>query len=227
VKTELLESFRKGFVVHQSIHSDARRCRNPERPGPCDALRNTSMQPAESTVELVLGHAVTIDRNEQALEATGRECLDMLGQEPAVGDQPALDTGLRCGLYQRNNIRMNERLAPLECHVANPAPAQDRQSPREPGEIDVAAWTREVLVAGKPTEVARGIAYISYGNIADRGKQIPRCSWCDWSNGSIHLAPTLARPMWSAPDANLDRSCRADPAQLSHHALATFGGSSD
>jgi hypothetical protein len=81
---------------------------------------------------------------------------------------------------------MNERLTSLECHVANPAAAQDRQSSREPGEIDVAACTHEILVAGETTEVARGIAHIGYGNIADRGKQILRCAGCDGLKGSFH-----------------------------------------
>jgi hypothetical protein len=112
---------------------------------------------------------VTIDRDQQAPESGGSECLDVLGQEPAVGDQPALDTGLRCRPCQRHNMWMNERLAPLEGHIADTATAQDRQSPRELGEIDVAARTGEVLVAGETTEIARGITHISDGNIADRG----------------------------------------------------------
>src|SRR5215469_11004349 len=179
MKAESLERFGKSLVVHQATHGDARRCRNSARPRPFDTLGNASLQPIEATVELVLGHAVTIDRNQQPLEAGRRERLDALGQEPAVSDQPALDTGRGCCPYQRNNFRMNERLTPLERHVANAAATQDGQSPREPGEIEVAAWPREVLVAGEITEVACSIAHVGDGNIADRGKQIPRYAWGD------------------------------------------------
>src|ERR1700758_567748 len=158
VKAESLERFRKSFIIHQSTHGDAGRCRNPKPSSGCNSLHHASPQTLEAPVELVLGHAVTVDRNEQALEAGGRECLYMVGEEPAVGDQPAFDTALGCRLDQRHNLWMNERLTALECHVANAAPAHDRYSPREPGEINVAAWTREVLVACETAEIARGIA---------------------------------------------------------------------
>src|ERR1700741_3953604 len=126
MKAKLLESVRKGFIVHQAIHGDAARHRNPERPGPGNPVRNTSMQPTESTIEVVLGHTVTIDRDEKPLEAGGGKGSYILRQEPPVRDQPALNAGPGCRLYQPNNIRMNERLAPLKGHVANSAAAQNR-----------------------------------------------------------------------------------------------------
>jgi hypothetical protein len=110
----------------------------------------------------------------------------MLGQEPAVGDQPALDTGPDRRLHQRNNVWMDQRLAPLECHVPNPAAAQDWQSPRELGEIDISAWSSEGFVARETTEIARGITYIRDGNIADRGKRVALSSWCDCSKRIFH-----------------------------------------
>src|SRR5215470_18853004 len=126
MKAEPFESLRQSLVVHQSIHRDAGRCRNSELPGPGDALRDTPTQPIEATIALVLGHAVTVNRNQQAPESGGREWLDVLGQEPAIGDQPALDTGLRCRHHQLENMWMNEWLAALECHIADAAAAQDR-----------------------------------------------------------------------------------------------------
>src|SRR6185437_6662301 len=100
VKAELLENFRKGFVVHQSTHGYAGGCRNPKRVGAGDAVRNASMQTSEPTVEVMLGQAVAVDRHQQALESSSSERLDVVGQEPAVGDQPALDTCLGCHLHE-------------------------------------------------------------------------------------------------------------------------------
>ena len=58
----------------------------------------------------------------------------------------------------------------------------------------MAARTGEVLIAGKSAKIARGIAKIGHGNIADRGKQIPRDAWCDGSKGRFHSARLHARP---------------------------------
>ena len=122
----------------------------------------------------------------------------MVGQEPAVGDQPALNPGPRSRPHQPDNIRVNERLASLEGHVTNPAAAQDRQSPRESLEIEVAAWTCEVLVAREATEIARGIAQVGHRNVADRGKQISLCSGCNRSRESFHWAPVPWRVRYAA-----------------------------
>src|SRR5579864_2724894 len=68
----------------------------------------------------------------------------------------------------------NQRLAPLQRHVANPASAQDRQRTRELIRVEIATRACQVLVAREPAEVACGVANVRYRYVTDRRQWIAR-----------------------------------------------------
>src|SRR5215469_14813705 len=68
---------------------------------------------------------------------------------------------------------MHERLAPLQRHVPDAAPVQDRQCARECVRIEIARGAGQRLVPSKAAEVAGGIADIRDRNIADGGQDLP------------------------------------------------------
>jgi hypothetical protein len=94
---------------------------------------------------------------------------------------------------------VNQRLAPLQLHVANPASAQDRQRTRGRIRVEIATRACQLLVARGPAEVACGVAKVGYRYVTDRRQRIARLA------ANTVYVPQIApgRLPWTCPASNL------------------------
>ena len=83
-ESESRERFRKRVITDQAVDRHRGTGGNTLRACGRNAFGDTSLEPVESAIELVLQHAVTIDRHEQALEPCTRKRIDMAREKPAV-----------------------------------------------------------------------------------------------------------------------------------------------
>ena len=109
-----------------------------------------------------------VHRDDQAVEASCCQTFNVARQEPAVGDDCA---GYACRDSLRDeadDVRMHQRLAALQRQITDAALVQDWQRTGKRVRVEVLGRAGQCLVSGEAAKVARRIADIYDGNIADR-----------------------------------------------------------
>ena len=97
VKPQAAQGIHQFLEADQAIHGHRGLNWEAIRPGPRYALGDTTLQPLQAAIEFVLGKIGAVDRDDQSVEPSCRQLIDITRQEPPVGNDRTGYPG-SCGL---------------------------------------------------------------------------------------------------------------------------------